>query len=111
MRAIVRPMSRKRLSREQQIERDAERLDDAADELIAQVGIVVDGADMDPGKLAFQTKLRLDAIKALPLVLERKSKLLGLDAPEQKKSDAEAQTGTLAELERKLALVGPDRAS
>lgn len=73
-------MSRKRLTREQQVERDTERLDDAIDELIAQAGTVVPRATDDPALMACQNKLRLEAIKALPALLERKARLLGLDA-------------------------------
>jgi hypothetical protein len=49
---------------------------------------------------------RAELAKSLAVLLERRSKLLGLDAPVQKPTDAtEAKTGSLAELEQKLALV------
>lgn len=73
-------MSRKRLTREQQIERDVEALDDAIGELLSQIGIVMDGSEQNPSLMACQIKVRLDAIKTLPMILERKAKLLGLDA-------------------------------
>lgn len=104
-------MSRKRLTREQQIELDAERLNDALDELIAQLGFLVAGADTDIQRAGFQTKVRLDAIKAMPALLERKAKLLGLDFVHPAESPGQQASGTLAELERKLALVAPGKAS
>lgn len=51
-------------------------------------------------------KYRAEIARSLPGLLERRSKLLGLDAPVQRPTDAtEAKTGSLAELEQKLALV------
>lgn len=96
-------MSRKRLTKEQQTDLLAERLNDALDELICQAGALVPGADQDLQRQAFQAKLRLDAIKTIPSVAERLAKLLGLDAVQ---SDASGQkaSGSLAELEQKLAL-------
>lgn len=100
-------MSRKRLTKEQQTDLLAERLNDALDELIAQACISVAGADQDLQRQAIQAKLRLDAIKAMPALAERLAKLLGLDAPEQKPSEVDGanKPGSLAELEQKLALV------
>jgi hypothetical protein len=48
--------------------------------------------------------------KELPKLLERRAALLGLDAPTGK-NDKPNQSGTLAELEQKLALVDKHRAS
>src|SRR6476659_2873995 len=98
--AIIRPMGRKRLSREDQIELDTERLNDALDELIAQMGVVVPRADQDPQLAGHQAKLRLDAIKAMPALVERKAKLLGLDFVHPTESPGQVASGTLAELER-----------
>jgi hypothetical protein len=104
-------MSRKRLTREDQIELDTERLNDALDELIAQLGTTVQGSDVDLQRAALQSKMRLDAIKLLPGLLERKAKLLGLDFVHPAESPGQAASGTLAELERKLALVPAGKAS
>jgi hypothetical protein len=99
-------MSRKRLTREQQIELDTERLNDAIDELIAQAEMVLVGVgwNSDAQRQTAQAKLRLDAIRALPALLERKAKLLGLDAVVTE-APGQAASGTLAELEKKLGLV------
>lgn len=97
-------MSRKRLSRQEQIDLDAERLNDALDELVAQMEIVIGGADTDLQRAAIQSKMRLDAIKLMPSLLERKALLLGLDHVATE-SPGQAASGTLAELEKKLALV------
>ncbi len=48
--------------------------------------------------------VQLKAIDRIVPLLERKARLLGLDAPEQKANSTE-QSGSLAELEKKLALV------
>jgi hypothetical protein len=93
-------------------ERDADlrRLDSA----IAMVEEVLEapmpGGDVAPQVLKMARDSRLQAADRLVSLLERRSKLLGLDTPEQKPTEANGN-GTLAELERKLALVAPGKAS
>lgn len=99
-------MSRKRLTKEQQLELDTERLNDAIDELIAQIGTVLPAFGTEVQRLLAQSQMRRDAIKLLPVLLERKAKLLGLDFVHPSESPGQTASGTLAELEQKLALVG-----
>jgi hypothetical protein len=54
---------------------------------------------------------QLKAIDRIVPLLERKASMLGYDAPRPGKDDDHNQAGSLAELERKLALVGPGKAS
>jgi endonuclease YncB( thermonuclease family) len=98
-------MSRKRRSPEEQVALETERLDDALDELVGQLGLVLPMAEEQPQIAVLQAKVRREAALALAAVSERKARLLGLDAPEQKKPAGAEAEGSLAALERKLALV------
>ena len=104
-------MSRKRRSKEDEIVLEAERLDDALDELVDQLGMKLAMADSQPAIAANQAKIRRDAALAIATLSARKAALLGLDAPEVKPAAETGEAGTLAELERKLALVAPGKAS
>lgn len=93
-------------------EADLRRLDSA----IANVEEILDaplpGSDVAPQVLKLARDSRLQAADRLVSLLERRAKMLGLD--EQKESGKDGGSpvaGTLAELERKLALVGPGKAS
>lgn len=98
-------MSRKRRSREDEIALEIGRLDDALDELVDQLGTVLPMSDMQPPIAVAQKKIRRDAAVAIAALSERKSALLGLDAPVAKPATTEQPAGSLAELEKKLALV------
>jgi hypothetical protein len=98
-------MSRKRLTKEQQLELDTEHLNDAVDELMAQIEAVVPGADVDLQRQAIQSKMRLDAIKLLPSLLERKAKLLGLDFVHPAESPGQDGSGTIEQVTRRLEAI------
>jgi len=95
-------MSRKRRSRDEEIALEVCRLDDALDELVAQLASALPMADDQPQVAALQAKLRREAAQTIAVVSERKAKLLGLDATSESKPAG--QSGTLAEFEQKLAL-------
>lgn len=85
---------------------DDQRLARALDEVMRVVEVEI--PPNDPEWIAL-VKVKLEAARQLVPLLERRSRLLGLDAPEQKgRAGAEGtEPGSLAELERKLQLVGP----
>ncbi len=99
----IRPMSRKRLSKQEQKDIDVEHLNDAIEELMEQAASKVPGAETDLQRQAIQSKLRLDAIKALPALLERKAALLGLD--DDGKGTAADQPGSIASVTRRLEAI------
>ncbi len=98
-------------SKSERVEQDVRRLDYAielVEEVLSQK--LPSEADTAPQVLKMARDSRLQAADRLVSLLERRAALLGLDAPEQKPGVTE-QTGSLAELERKLALVAPGKAS
>ena len=89
--------------------RDLSRLENALDLIDAIVASRAPRAS-DPSFVQALEGAQLKAIDRICPLLARKASLLGLDAPEQKATEANGN-GTLAELERKLALVAPGKAS
>ena len=94
-------------SKQMQVERDVARLDIAielVEEVLSQK--LPNDSETAPQVLKLARDSRLQAADRLVSLLERRAKLLGLDAPDEKpKESGAAAAGTLAELERKLALV------
>lgn len=93
-------------SKQVQVERDVARLD-AAIELVEEVlsQKLPNDADTAPQVLKLARDSRLQAADRLVSLLERRAKLLGLDAEGKPKESGATATGSLAELEKKLALV------
>ena len=102
-------MSRKRRSRDEEIRLEIERLDDALDELVDQLAATLPMGEDVPQVAALQLKIRREAAQAIAIVSERKATLLGLDANET--AGSSKASGTLAELEQKLALAAKHGAS
>ncbi len=93
---------------EKKVAQDERRIDDAIGRLAEVLGEELPPLTFDAATWGMARRLRIEACKALVPLLERRSKLLGLDAPEQKRPTGAdgAEAGSLAELERKLKLVG-----
>lgn len=100
-------------NRENDRDADAKKLDKAIGRVLAMVERELGDEVTDPEErevlMTAIDRARLDACKVLVPLLERRAALLGLDA--QTKGGAPEQNGTIAELERKLALVAPGKAS
>ena len=86
---------------------DSVKIDRAIDAMLDIIGASVPksgDAETDDLNALVLGKSKTEAEKALPALFARKAALLGLDQAEEKASTAQA-TGSLAELEKKLALV------
>lgn len=90
--------------------RDLARIEAALDKIESVMMAKAPGQSHPTFVQALETA-QLKAIDRIVPLLERKASMLGYDAPRPGKDDDRNQTGTLAELERKLALVGPGKAS
>ena len=95
-------------NRDRDIDQDAKRLDKAIEHVLGILDQVVpvlsDPEDATVLEVAV-ARAKLDACKALVPLLERRAALLGLDAPTGKNASDAQPSGSLAELEKKLALV------
>ncbi len=92
-----------------EVEKDLAVLDEAASLLLESMraGPKKTGdKEIDEHNVMLCGKYRAEIARSLPALLERRAKLLGSDAPVKKEAAEGEKTGTLAELERKLALVG-----
>lgn len=104
------------MARDKEADRSADvaRLDVAIDEMLKIIRASVpksgDNEIDDMNALALG-KSKTEAAKALPALFARRAALLGLDEAPAKAADGQQASGTLAELERKLALVAPGKAS
>ena len=86
-----------------EIARDLARLERALERIDAIIAAKAP-KESDPTFIAALDGAQLKAIDRIVPLLARKATLLGLDAPEPKPAGAQ-QSGTLAELEQKIALV------
>ena len=98
-----------RMARSKETERssDAAKLDKAIDAMLDVIGGAVaptGDAEIDELNVQAMHKSKVEAAKALPGLFARRSALLGLDEAASSNSKP-GESGTLAELERKLALV------
>lgn len=95
-----------------ELAKDVRRLDNAIGLVEAILDAPLpDGTLVAPQVLKIARDSRLQAADRLVSLLERRAKLLGLDAPEEKSAGPSNGSGTLAELEQKLALVRKHGAS
>jgi len=94
--------------------KDTARIDKAIDAMldILRASVPKSGdQEMDDLNALVLGKSKTEAAKALPALFARRAALLGLDQQPEEKGGKSKESGTLAELEQKLALVDKHRAS
>lgn len=92
---------------EKDVDKDRSRLDEALEHVLGVIRTELPktgDADSDAVNEVAMSRVKLEACKALVPLLERRSKLLGLDAPEQKAGSSDA-TDTIAAVTRRLEAV------